>query len=170
MFFMMNILDKMESIPALIVSGTFGVLAAVLATYVSARRAIKYLYESRLLERKEKAYIELIEAFHDVIDPLQIWLELAESQREASHPDELVFRAKYREGLRKIRKATDIGAFYFPANVMAVLDRLRKGEMKDPTSGEVSVYEYYDEQLAVHRKALGEIIEIARGETSGELA
>ena len=101
-------------------------LTTIGAAYFSALCATRRAFEQRWWERKEKAYVEIIEALYEIVRYLDLTAEEYLSMKESEPPKKGEFQKAYNEANWKIQRAADIGSFVISEKAASVLQKLKK--------------------------------------------
>lgn len=145
-----------------------GVIVAIIASTLAARWSLKKLYAEKWWERKERAYVEIIDALHNLIEYCEIQMHDYGDGTGYTDEQEAEFRDRYRQALRKIKKATDIGSFSISGEADAVLRDLRSRPKLDP--GENPIQFLYEHDYEHYRKALEKIVPLAKKDLNARKA
>ena len=130
------------------------VVATLVASYFSAKWGAR-AFQERWWDRKEKAYVDIIEALHELIRITDIRHkdELEGTERSEIELNEM--RKLHREALLKIEKATNVGAFVISPLAAAVLEELNQRPCL--VWGENPPWEIYESECEYYRIALNKI-------------
>jgi hypothetical protein len=141
-----------------LIPSAIGLLTTVLAAYLSARWAVRQAFRQRWWERKESAYIDIIESLHDMLRYSSLCAD--DYPRSSGYPKEKGFAERYSEAYWKIQRITDIGAFVISDEAAAILQKLRnKPQLKWE---ENPPWEIYEADCAHYREALDGIRRCAK--------
>jgi hypothetical protein len=148
----------MEQLLSLIVTASVGFLSACLGSLV----AINKFKKEKNWERKEKAYIEIIDSLYDLLQHCEIHKEDYGQGTGFTEEKEEEFRQRFNVAFWKIKKATDIGAFVISKEAHAVLSELNSREKLN--WNENPIFEIYEHEYSHFQKALQNLVAIAKNE------
>ncbi len=137
-----------------------GIATAILAAYLSARWAAERFIKERWWQRKETAYLEIIESLSDLISYASYCSDLYLRSTTGSPPKELSERR--REAHWKIEKAADVGALVISEKAAQALKELQTRPQLDPDKN--PLFELFDDDWKHYKKALEIVRECAREE------
>lgn len=102
-----------------------GIVAAIIASCLTAKLALRGFYSEKWWERKEKAYSEIIEALYDLLQYCEIKKE--DYGGGTGHPEDKLkeLADRHSQALWKIKKTTNVGAFIVSAEAQIILMELR---------------------------------------------
>ena len=110
----------------LIIAVVSGVIVAAFAAWFASAWALRKFYSERRWERKEKTYINIIDALHDIVQYFEAHKEDYGQGTCYSEEGEKDLYDRYSSAYWKVKKATDIGAFVVSHRVAGVLKDLQK--------------------------------------------
>lgn len=141
-----------------------GLVIAGVAAGLAARWAIGKFYAEKRWERKEQAYIEIIDAMYDI--KIYSSIQQKDYGQGTGYSDEKMsdFFDKYIQSLSFLSKVMGIGSLYISKEAQKILDDFAKRDLPDQT--ENPKWEYYEEQFKISSTTLEKIIEIAKKELS----
>ena len=137
-----------------------GIITAILASYLAAKWSLRKFYTEKRWQRKENAYVEIIDALYDLIQYCEIKKEDYGGGTGYSEDKESFFAERYSQAFWKIKKATDIGAFVVSPNATIILKELRdrpKLDWDDNPSWDI-----YQQDYEYYREALNKIVQVAK--------
>ena len=137
-----------------------GIGTAILAARFSAGWALKRFQKERWWERKEKAYIEIIDSLSDLMAYAEYCSERYMHSTTVSPPEKL--SEKYQEARWKIEKATIIGALAISEKVAQALTELQNRPRLDPNNE--PLFEVFGDDWNHYKRTLDIIRECARQE------
>ncbi len=137
-----------------------GIISAVLASYLAARWSMRKFYSEQWWQRKERAYIEIIDALYDLIQHCEIQKKDYGEGTGYSQEKESEFREKHIQALWKIKKTTDIGGFVISSKAAGILKELRDQPRLDWNGSQV--WELYEQDYDYYRDALNKIVSAAK--------
>ncbi len=137
-----------------------GVVAAIVASYLAAKWSMRKYYSEKWWERKERAYVEIIDALYDLVQYFEIHKIDYGEGTGYTEENEKEFRKKYNQAYWKIKKATDIGAFVVSSEAEAVLQELRNRPKL--AWEENPPWDIYEQDYIYHRDALNKIVRLAK--------
>ena len=140
-------------IPSLI-----GLFTAIIASYLSAKWAVRRALAERWWERKIKAYSEIIDALHDLIRYSELCAKQEISGDEL--PKKKEFAERYCEAYWHMQKAFEIGPFVISDHAAQVLQKLNDRPKLD--WDENSPLDIREEECKHYRKALEELRNCAK--------
>jgi len=144
----------MQQYIPIFIAGLIGIITTVAAAFLSAKWAVQQAIQQKWWERKESAYIEIIEALHDLLRYSSMCAE-ENSTGTADHRKNSEFSGRYSEAYWKIQKMTDIGAFVISDAAAGILSKLRD---KPPLEwNDNPPWEIYGADCAHYRDALEDI-------------
>ncbi len=133
---------------------------AVIASFVTARFALRRFYSEKWWEKKYEGYSSILESLHyiarDFDEEWDAWTRGREIPEDRK--DEL--SAKFREAKDELAKRMDIGQFVISDAAVAVLVAFQK-ELGTANTTE-GWFKYVDECLAATNKALQQMRDIAK--------
>lgn len=145
-----------------------GVITAIIASYLAAKWSLRKFYSEKWWERKEHAYVEIIDALYDLVQYCEIKKQDYGAGTGYTEEKENEFREKYSQAYWKIKKVTDIGAFVVSPKAEAVLKELRnrpKLEWDENPS-----FEIYEQDYEYHLAALNKIVCLAKEDLNANKA
>src|ERR1022692_3858999 len=101
-----------------------GLLAAILAAWLSAKWSVRKFYSEKWWERKEKAYAEIIEALYDVLQYCEIKKEDYGNNQRYGEDKMKELAEKQNNAWWKLRRASAIGAFVMSPKATEALNEL----------------------------------------------
>jgi len=137
-----------------------GITIAILASYLTSKWSIKKFYTERKWERKEVAYVKIIDALYDLIQYCEIRKNDYRYGTELLEQKENELRKKYNLAYWNIKKATDIAAFVVSKKGQTILKELQNRPRLE--WNENPPFEIYEEEYKYYQIALEKIIEIAK--------
>jgi len=144
----------MQNYLQILITGAIGLITTVAAAYLSARWAVRWALHQKWWERKLSAYIEIIDALHDLLRYSSICAEEYWDNTE-EHPEKEKFGTQYSEAYWKIQKMTDVGPFIISKAAADILKTLR--EKPQLAWNDNPLCEIYDADCAHYREALNGI-------------
>jgi hypothetical protein len=139
----------------ILIPSVIGFMTTVCAAFFSARWAIRRTFEEKWWERKEQAYIEIIDALYDLLRFSSFEVSRYQDSDDQEHPKAKEFSVLYSNAFWKVQKMTDIGSFVISESAAKVLQKLRDRPSLD--WGENHPMEIREEESAHYREALNEI-------------
>ena len=137
-----------------------GIIAAILASYLAAKWSLRKFYSEKWWQRKENAYVEIIDALYDIIQYCEIRKEDYGGGTDYSEDQEKNFAERYSQAFWKIKKVTDIGAFVVSSKAAIILKELRDRPKlewdKDPP------WEIFQQDYEYYKDALNNIVKVAK--------
>lgn len=141
------------------------VISAIIAAYLSSRLALRKFYSEKWWERKERAYVEIIDAFYDLIQYCEIQKNDYGQGTGFDEAKEREFRDRYNHAHWKIKRATDVGAFVVSLEAEIALkelrDRPRLAWEENPR------WDIYEQDYKYYRETLDKIVRIAKRDLKG---
>jgi len=145
-----------------------GVITAVFASYLAAKWSLKRFYSEKLWERKEHAYVEIIDALYDLLQYCEIQKGDYGQGTGYSKENEDELRESYNQAYWKIKKATDIGAFVVSPQAETVLKELRERPRLEWE--ENPIFEIYEQDYNYYKDALTTIVRLAKQDLNASKA
>lgn len=137
-----------------------GIITAFLGSYLAAKWSMRKFYSEQWWQRKERAYIEIIDALYDLIQYCEIQKKDYGAGTGYSEEIESDFRAKHSQALWKIKKTTDIGGFVISSKAAGILKELRDRPRLD--FNENPLWELYEQDYDYYRDVLNKIVSAAK--------
>jgi len=137
-----------------------GVVTAIIASYLAAKWSMRKFYSEKWWERKEHAYVEIIDALYDLVQYCEIQKNDYGEGTGYTEEKEKEFRKRYNQAYWKIKKATDIGTFVVSSEAEAVLKELRNRPKL--AWEENPPWDIYEQDYKYHRDALNKIVRLAK--------
>jgi hypothetical protein len=137
-----------------------GILAAILASYLTARWSLKKIYAEKWWDRKEKAYKEIIEALYDSMQYCEIQKNVTEYGAKYSEEKLKDLEKQYSRAFWRLKKVTDIGAFVISNEGAKTLQDLHN--RPEVRWNEEPPWEIYDQEYTYFKNALDSFVEIAK--------
>ena len=136
------------------------VIIAAISSWITVQLSLRKFRDERWWERKVDAYTKVIEALHYSKEWTDQHLEAEFTARELPQEtvDKLLTEAK--QGASEIRRAVNIGAFYFSERATKRLSRY-KAEENQATNTTVW-FEYLERDHQAVSSCLDDMIEIAK--------
>ena len=135
----------------ILIAGAIGLITTVAAAYLSARWAVRWALHQKWWEKKVAAYIEIIDALHDLLRYSSMCSKECLNSTEA-HPKKEEFSVRYSEAYWKIQKMTDIGPFIISKAAAAILKTLRDKPQLEWDDN--PPWDIYDADCAHYQEAL----------------
>jgi len=136
-----------------------GILAAIVASYLTARWSLKKIYSEKWWERKERAYSEIIGSLYDVTQYCEAQVDYYESGGKYSEERMKEIQGKYVEAYRKLKKVATIGGFAISNEGARVLqDLLNRPKLLWEENHPSEIYDY---DYKHYKQALEKFVEIA---------
>jgi len=145
-----------------------GVASGLIAAFFAARWSVKKFYKEKWWERKEQAYVEIINSLYDVVQYLEIMKEDYGQGTGYSKESESELRQKYSSGYWNIKKATDVGAFVISDKAQKVLIDLK--ERPKLNWREEPSWEIYESDYLAYRETLDKIVVLAKADLGAKNA
>ncbi len=145
-----------------------GIITAVLASYLAARWSMRKFYSEQWWQRKERAYVEIIDNLYALIQYCEIQKKDYGAGTSHSEEKESVFREKYSQALWEIKKTTDIGGFVISSKAAGILKELRDRPRLD--WNENPLWELYEQDYDYYRDALNKIVSAAKEDLNANRA
>ena len=139
-----------------------GITIAVVTSIITVWLAFKRFRSERWWDRKADAYSAIIESLHHMKRYCEKNIDVLESHRDMSDEERTDLYTKFKEGVKKIEKAKDIGCFIISNEAVKQLDLLLQGLYS--AEGARDFYEYLERQLSVINNCLNSICEIAKSD------
>ncbi|MBY6209376.1 MULTISPECIES: hypothetical protein [Halomonas] len=137
-----------------------GMVAAVLGSFLAAKWSMKKFYSEKWWDRKEHAYVEIVDALYDVLRYCEIKKEDYGQGTGYSSDTESELSSRHAAAYWKIKRATDVGAFVISEEAQNVLRELRdRPRLRWDDNPDWDIYEA---DYEAHRDALQQIVELAR--------
>ena len=137
-----------------------GIITAILASYLTAKWSLQKFYSEKWWQRKENAYVEIIDALYDLVQYCEIRKEDYGGGAGYSEDKEKNFAERYNQAFWKIKKATDIGVFVVSSKAATILQELRdKPELE---WDENPPWEIYQQDYEYYKDALNKIVKVAK--------
>jgi len=137
-----------------------GIVTAILASYLATKWSLRKFYSEKWWQRKENAYIEIIDALYDLIQYCETQKEDYGSGTGYSECKIKKFRERYNRAFWEIKKTTDIGAFVVSSQAATILKELRDRPKLEWT--ENPPWEIYEQDYEYYKDALNKIIQVAK--------
>ena len=137
-------------------------LLGIVLAWAASLWAIRKFHAEKRWERKEKAYIEIINAMYDI--KVYSSVQKTDYGQGTGYSDEKMdnFFDAYAESFSVLNKAMGVGFLYISKDALDILDRFSKRELPDQI--ENPKWEYYEVQFKICSKALEDLIAIAKKE------
>lgn len=132
------------------------------------KASVKHEYDRKLesyksqIVRREQAYEEIIDALYDMVKYFQVHKEDYGQGTGLSDEKEKEIIQRYISASSALNKAMDIGSFYISRAAVDKLSMLREREQLD--YHENPRFEFYEKEYQEHKKALSELVEVARSD------
>lgn len=137
-----------------------GIIIAVVSAWVTVQLALRRFRAEKWWEKRVEAYERVIEALHHSKAFTSVHLDAAYAGKDVPEERDKELRAKSKEALREIEKATDIGGFLLGEEALERLRRYQK-EAKE-ASNTTSWHKYLEDDWAATNSCLENIIQIAK--------
>ncbi len=137
-----------------------GIFTAIFASYLAAKWSLRKFYSEKWWERKDHAYVEIIDALYDLIQYCEIKQDDYGQGAGYSKEKETEFRQRYNQAYWKIKKVTDIGAFVVSPQAETILKELRDRPRLE--WNENPPWEIYEQDYKYYRDALNKIVQVAK--------
>jgi hypothetical protein len=144
----------------IVIPGLFGLLTAILAASLSAYWSVNRIYREKWWERKEKAYVEIIDSLCDIVIYCDLLIRELETGYDQDNLKKKELSDKYADSSWKIERITHIGAFVISKDIANVLEELRQRPTHN--RNETSLLDAVEEDVKYFRQALLEIRSLAR--------
>lgn len=133
---------------------------AVLASYLTARFALRRFYAEKWWERKTAAYVAIIEALHHLREHADTNLTFTQRGKELPPGGEEELTQRLREAMMQLRLRRDVGTFVLSVEAVDELNRLfdELDKSTETTNWEV----YLTMKLAAVDKCLARLRILAR--------
>lgn len=141
---------------------TAPIFVGFISAYFGSLLAIGKFKKEKLWERREQAYVEIIDALYDLLQHCEIHKEDFGQGTGYSEAKEKEFGERYNKAFWKIKKATDIGAFVISNEAHEVLMGLRNREKLNWEDN--PRFDIYEHEYEHFQGALDQIVKIARKE------
>ncbi len=138
---------------------------AVIASFVTARFALRRFYSEKWWEKKYEGYSSILESLHYIARDFQEEWNAETRGREIPDDRKDELSAKFREAKDELAKRMDIGQFVISDEAVSVLTAFQK-ELGTATTTE-GWDKYIDESLAATNKALQQMRDIAKRDLKG---
>lgn len=147
---------NIDSILDFLVKITPGIISA----FVAAGLAVNKFYKEKSWERREKAYVEIINSLYDIIKYFMVYKEDYGRGTGLSENTEADLYTAYISASSSLAKATDIGSFYISNEANTVLNELRNRVLLNYS--EEPMFEIYDSEFQAHQTVLNKFLVIAK--------
>ncbi len=129
---------------------------------------MRKFYSEQWWQRKERAYVEIIDALYALIQHCEIQKKGYGAGNGYSEEKESEFREKHSQALWKIKKTTDIGGFVISSKAEGILKELRDRPRLD--LNENLLWELYEQDYDYYRDALNKIVSAAKEDLNANRA
>lgn len=133
---------------------------AAISSWITAQLTLQKFRRERWWERKAEAYERVIEALHHSKEFTSFHRDAEYAGREVSEETDAELRAKSKAAHAEIRRATDVGAFFFCEKAINRLSRYRSEQSE--ASKTTQWIEYLENDWKATSPCLDDIIEIAK--------
>lgn len=140
--------------------GIITTILGFLGLYLTAKWSLRKFYSEKWWERKESAYVEIIDALYDLVQYCEVKKEDYGGGTGYSKDKEKKLTERYSQAFWKIKKTTDIGAFVVSSKAAIILKELRnrpKLEWNENPSWDI-----YQQDYEYYKRALNQIVKVAR--------
>lgn len=137
-----------------------GIIAAVLASYLAAKWSLRKFYSEKWWQRKENAYVDIINALYDLVQYCEIRKEDYGGGAGCPEDKEKKFAERYSQAFWKVKKATDIGAFVVSPKAAIILKELRDRPKLE--WAERPPWEIYEQDYKYYKDALNKFVQVAK--------
>jgi len=136
------------------------ILGSIIASYFAAKWSVRKFYLEKWWQRKEDAYVEIIDALYDLLRYCQIRKEDYGGGTRYSEDQEKQFDERYSQAIWKIKKATDIGAFVVSAKAAIALKELQNRPKLEWDRN--CPEDIYEQDYQYYKDALNKIVNVAK--------
>ncbi len=138
---------------------------AVIASFVTAKFALRRFYSEKWWEKKAEAYAAILEALHHMKRSFDEDYEAEEAGRQVPEARKKELQEKYHKADDELKKRTDIGQFVLSDEAVAELSSFQKAY--DKASEAESWPQYIEESWLAINDALKRMRIIAKTELKG---
>ena len=145
-----------------------GIITGGVVAYLTARWSLDKFYSEKWWERKERAYVEIIEGLYDLLQYCEVKKEDYGGGPGYSEAKMKELQEKYSRAYWELKKTTDIGAFVVSAEAEVILKELRNRPQLDWDKN--PPWDIYAQDYGYYRDALTKIVAVARTDLKAKSA
>lgn len=137
------------------------VAGSIVGSLVQHRLGLDRERKRQWWERKASAYANILESLHHMNQYFRRMVDWEETKKEKPDEMRVSLRSSYREGLSRVDRAIDMGAFVIEADAVKALRALRTSISIPAWDRSISFYELLSEQWTAVEECLAVVRKIA---------